>query len=79
MDDDQNQIDEDQAIAAVRRLDATLDKEYEAPLRDADGSLVDTSALAVDSEVDGAGDDTDSVELTLGQTDDLRNGTPDPR
>ena len=79
MDDDQKQIDEDQAIAAVRRLDATLDKEYEAPLRDADGSLVATSALAVDSEVDGAGDDTDSVELTLGQTDDVRNGSPDPR
>lgn len=79
MDEDQSQIDEDQAIAAVRRLDASLDKEYESPLRDANGSLLDTSALAVDSEVNGAGDDTDSVELTLGQTDNLHNGTPDPR
>ncbi len=79
MDNDQNAMDEDQALDAVRRLDAALDEEYESPLRDADGTLIDTSALAVDSEVNGAADDTDSVELTLGQTDDLRDGTPDPR
>ena len=72
-------LSEDESIAAVRRLDAALDAEYEAPLEDADGTVIDPSALAVDSAVDGADDETSSVELTLGQTDDLVDGTPDPR
>ena len=41
--------------------------------------MIDPSALAVDSAVEGADDETSSVELTLGQTDDLVDGTADPR
>jgi hypothetical protein len=63
---------------AVRRLDASLDAQYESPLRDADGSLIDVNALAVDAS-DATLDDSD-VELTLGQDDDvLPNGDADPR
>jgi hypothetical protein len=70
---------DDLALEAVRRIDAIEDAEYEEPLTDADGTVLDPNALAVDS-LPGPGDDTGEVELTLGQTDDvLPDGGVDPR
>ena len=72
-------VDEDTALAAVRRLDAQLKAEYESQLRDADGLPVRPEALAVDT-ADRAIDDPEHVELTLGQADDvLPDGEPDAR
>ena len=67
---DDTPTQEDQALEAVRRIDAIEDAEYEEPLTDADGTVLDPNALAVDS-LPGSGDETDEVELTLGQTDDV--------
>lgn len=76
---DDTPTQEDQALEAVRRIDAIEDAEYEEPLTDADGTVLDPNALAVDS-LPGSGDETDEVELTLGQTDDvLPDGGVDPR
>lgn len=76
---DDTPTQEDQALEAVRRIDAIEDSEYEGPLTDADGDVLDPNALAVDS-LPGSGDETDEVELTLGQTDDvLPDGGADPR
>ena len=79
MSNDATELGEEAALDAVRRLDAGLKEQYETPLLDADGTEVDPSGLAVDSLPNGI-DDTENVELTLGQTDDLRpDGTPDSR
>lgn len=79
MNNDASELSEEEALAAVRRLDADLKEQYETPLLDADGTRVDPAGLAVDSLPNGI-DDTENVELTLGQTDDLGpGGAPDSR
>lgn len=79
MNNDGSELSEDDALDAVRRLDASLKEQYETPLLDADGTPIDPAGLAVDSLPNGI-DDTENVELTLGQTDDLGpDGASDSR
>ena len=59
-------VDEDTALAAVRRLDAQLKAEYESQLRDADGLPVRPEALAVDT-ADRAIDVPEHVEPRSGR------------